>query len=52
MDYSKMGGAKPHKGTPRHKPKGGERDTPQKGRASKEELLARMKKAAEERKGD
>ncbi|SNY54771.1 hypothetical protein SAMN06297129_2903 [Pseudooceanicola antarcticus] len=52
MDYSKMGAPKAHKGVPKHKPKGGERNAQQAGRASKEELLARMKKAAEARKAD
>lgn len=52
MDYSKMGAPKPHKGVPRHKLKGGARNEAQTGRATKEELLARLKKAAEERKHD
>lgn len=50
MDYSKMGAVKPHKGAPRHKAQDQDRAAGQKGRPSKEELLARMKKAAEQKK--
>lgn len=52
MDYSKSGGAKPSKNAPRFDPT---RGTPkgkdaQGGKASKAELLARMKAASEARK--
>ncbi|MGI3165978.1 hypothetical protein [Pseudooceanicola sp. 200-1SW] len=51
MDYSKMGAPKAHKGVPRHKAKDQDRTAAQKGRPSKEELLERMKKAAERKDG-
>ncbi len=52
MDYSKSGGAKPHKNTPRHaehNAKGSDKN-PYGGKADKAELLARMKAAAEAKK--
>ena len=54
MDYSKSGSAKFGKGTPRHvEPVAKDTDPKPKGqRASKDELLARMKAAAEAKKPD
>ena len=54
MDYGKTGAGKPAKNAPRFKPAG---DKPEGkdargGKASKEELLARMKAAAEARKSE
>ena len=51
MDYSKMGAARPHKGVPRHTEKGKDRAVGQKGRPTKADLLARMKKAAARKEG-
>ena len=52
MDYSKSGGARPDKNTPRHaeyNAKGSAKNPFGKG-AAKEDLIARMKAAAEARK--
>ena len=52
MDYSKSGNPKPDKNQPRHKPgKGfGAEKSSTGGKASKEELLARLKAKAAEKK--
>jgi len=52
MDYSKSGGARPDKNNPRHaehNAKGSDKNPYGKG-AAKEDLIARMKAAAEARK--
>ena len=52
MDYSKSGGARPDKNNPRHSEhnaKGSEKNPFGRG-AAKEDLIARMKAAAEARK--
>lgn len=52
MDYSKSGGARPDKNNPRHSEhnaKGSEKNPFGKG-AAKDDLIARMKAAAEARK--
>lgn len=54
MDYSKSGGGKKSKNAPRFNPKG-ENPTgkdAQGGKSSKDELLARMKAAAQAKKDD
>jgi hypothetical protein len=52
MDYSKSGNARPPKNTPKNKPgRGlGAEKSPTGGKASKEELVARMKAIAEAKK--
>lgn len=52
MDYSKSGNARPDKNTPKNRPgRGlGAEKSPNGGKASKEELVARMKAIAEAKK--
>ncbi|NIZ08359.1 hypothetical protein [Pseudooceanicola sp. HF7] len=53
MDYSKQGGLKVGKNAPRFKgDRSQEKDKQPGGRSSKEELLARMKAAAEAKKAE
>ncbi len=54
MDYAKSGAAKAGKNAPRHKEHNayGTRKVPFGARPSKEELLARMKKAADDKRAD